>query len=277
MGAQAGAARRAAANPILVLGFRAGYVARALLYAAMGLGALSLAAGRASHGSDQKSALALLTANTPAIAILVVVAVALAAYSVWGFVRAVLDPLHRGDDPDGLVERLGFGWSGLSYAALLVVVVQVLLGRHPDLHADSVRGFVAVALSQPLGRGVTALAGVIGLLAGAGQLVEAARAGFSRDLRRAEMEPEVFEATVLLGRVGMVSRGVIFLTVGWCVLLAAWADDAHLARGFGLAFDQFLGLPLGHAMVALLGAGFIALALHSAASARWLRIPARHA
>ena len=30
----------------------------------------------------------------------------LGAYSLWGFVRAIFDPLHRGDHPAGIAERL---------------------------------------------------------------------------------------------------------------------------------------------------------------------------
>lgn len=278
-GARAGkrGAKRTAGNPVVVFGFRAGYVMRGLLYAAMGLGALSLAAGRSSHGSDQKGALALVTGRREAVAILVLVAVALAAYSAWGFVRAILDPLRRGDDAGGIVERLGFAWSGLSYAALLIVVIQILIGGRPDLHSDSVQSLVAVALRTPLGRAGTATAGLIGIAAGVGQFVEAYRAGFKRDLKRGEMEAEVFETAVFLGRFGMASRGVIFLTTGWCVLAAAYTDNGHLARGFGAAFDQLLSGPWGHVLVAVLGIGFIALALHSAASARWLRIPKSYA
>jgi hypothetical protein len=266
-------ARSFVENPGLKLLTRWGYVVRGLLYGVMGFLALGLALGLAGHGADQRGALALMVSNSLSRVVLVLFAGGLAAYSLWGFVRAVYDPLHRGKDLPGVTARLGFAWSGFAYAALLLVVLQLLFGATDPqrLHGDSVPSTVARALAAPMGVLLTAIAGLIGIIAGLGQFVDAWRAPFMRDLKQGEMNKAEEDWALWLGRYGMIARGVIFTLTGWFILQAAVHQNAAMAHGFGAAFDQIQRRPFGNVVVAVLGLGFVALALHSFAYARWVR------
>ena len=263
--------QEAASHPVLEFGERWGYVVRGFLYGAMGLIALALALGRVSHATDQKGALHYFISNPLGSLILGLIALGLVPYSLWGFVRAFYDPLGRGKDPPALVARLGFAWSGFAYAALLLTVVQVLLGSRGTLDRDSVESVVASVLWQPGGRLATGVAGLVAIAAGLGQFVDAWRAGFARDLKKSAMSKEEYAGAIFFGRLGMVSRGVIFTMTGWFILSAAWVDDPTRARGFGAAFDTLLVQPFGHFLVGLVGLGLLALAFHSFAYARWVR------
>ena len=264
--------KSAAGNPILKLGARWGYVVRGLLYGAMGLVALLLALGRVAHGADQKGALNYFLNNPFGLFVLAVFAVGLAAYSIWGLIRAVYDPLNRGKDAPALLARLGFAWSGLAYGSLCLTTVQVMLGARATLHSDSVEGLVAGLLARPLGQWLTGIAGAIAIAAGLGQFFDAWRAGWAKDLKRGAMKKEEYEAAILLGRFGLVSRGVIFTITGGFILDAALRHDPRKAHGFGAAFEALLREPFGHLLVAIVGLGFIALAIHSVAYARWVRM-----
>lgn len=265
--------KEAAGHPALKLAMRFGYVVRGVLYGVMGLLALELAVGRTRSGTDQRGALALLVANPAAKLVLAAMGVGLLAYALWGFVRAIFDPLRRGKDVPGITARLGFAWSGIAYTSLLVVVVQLLFGADPGhLGQDSVQAQVAAVLVTPPGRLATVVAGGIGILAGLGQFVDAWRAGFRDDLKAAEMSEEEEATALWLGRYGMVARGVIFSMTGWFILQAGLHQDAGQAHGFGAAFNELLKQPYGHIAVAVVGLGFLALALHSFAYARWVRM-----
>ena len=265
--------REATGNPWLKLAMRFGYVVRGVLYGVMGSLALALATGHAGHPADQRGAVAVLALNPFAKLVLAACGLGLVAYSLWGFVRAFYDPLRRGDDVPGLAARAGFAWSGFAYASLLLVVVQLLFGGDPgQLDGDSVQALVARALLTPAGRLATVAAGVIGVAAGLGQFVDAYRAPFRRDLKRREMSEEEVATAAWLGRYGMVARGVIFTMSGWFILQAGVHADATMAHGFGAAFDALMRGPAGHVAVAVVGVGFIALALHSLACARWVRM-----
>src|SRR5919204_1259045 len=96
------ATKKHAANPGLEFLERVGYVIRGVLYAAMGTFALGLAVGLGGTATDQSGSLRILTGGPAGKVMLFAVVIGLGAYSLWGFVRALYDPLHRGDDPAGI-------------------------------------------------------------------------------------------------------------------------------------------------------------------------------
>jgi Domain of Unknown Function (DUF1206) len=262
-------------NPLVELAARVGYVVRGIIYGTMGVLAFGLAVGVDSDTTDQRGSLALLGESGVGRIFMLAVVVSLIAYAGWGLIRAVYDPLHRGDDPAGIASRIGFAWSGLNYAALAVFAAGLLLGGSKSTGGDTVQKIVAWALDLPAGAVIVAVAGVIGILGGMGQFVDAYKAGFRKDLKRNQMTRAQRVAVDGLGRFGMVARGVIFGIVGIFVLVAGLHRDAHDAHSFGPAFAEVAREPLGHVLLAIVALGFIALGLHSWANARWVRMPTR--
>ncbi|MHB8509269.1 MAG: DUF1206 domain-containing protein, partial [Candidatus Dormibacteria bacterium] len=239
-------------------GARLGYVVRAGLYMVIGILALLVALGLRSEGTDQRGSLFLLRGSPLLYPVLITVIVGLGGYSLWGFVRAVFDPLHRGSDANGIVARLGFAWSGLSYTGLLLFTIQFLLGATRQDGHDSIQVAVRTALDRPFGAVATGLAGVIAVAAGLGQFVDAYRAGFKKDLKRGTMSRRERLIADGLGRFGMFSRGVIFSMLGWFVLQAALHHDARRAESMGATFRILAAEPFGHAILAAVAVGFVA-------------------
>src|SRR5229473_3444320 len=90
------AVKRAAENPILELLERLGYAVRGALYAVMGVLALKIALSvGGGQATDLSGSLVFLTGNPLGKFVLIVAAIGLAAYSMWGFLRAIYDPLNR--------------------------------------------------------------------------------------------------------------------------------------------------------------------------------------
>jgi hypothetical protein len=265
-------ARRAASNPWLGLLQRFGYVVRGVLYGVMGLLALGVAFGVGGQATDQKGSLVVLVGNPLGKPILIAAVIGLAAYSLWGFVRAAFDPLHRGHSAGGVADRLGFLWSGFSYAALAVFALQFMAAGQTGAQGDTTPRMVASVLAQPAGGFLTVLGGLIAIASGLGQFVEAWRARFRKDLKRAEMSRDERQLVEWLGRSGLVARGITFTLVGGFLLDAGIHQDAGRAHGFGGAFTFLLAQPYGRLLVGLLALGFIALGLHSFACARWMRL-----
>src|ERR1700681_714714 len=266
------AVKRAAANPALELLERLGYVVRGALYAVMGLLALeivlSVAGGKAT---DLTGSLVVLVSNPFGKLVLIIVAIGLAAYSLWGFTRAIYDPLHRGSDASGYMARLGFVSSALSYAAIVVFALQVLAGSGASA-ADGTQKTVAQVLTHPAGGALTILIGLVVIGVALGQFLEAVRATFARDLKGAEMSASTRNTVVTLGRFGMFARGVIFLVIGWFVVQAGIHHDPAQAQSFGGAFVFLLAQPFGRIVMGIVALGLVALGLHSFACARWIRL-----
>src|ERR1700681_3092778 len=224
------AVKRAAANPALELLERLGYAVRGALYAAMGLLALrivfSVAGGQTT---DLTGSLVFLIGNPFGKLVLIVAAVGLAAYSLWGFTRAIYDPLHRGSDASGYMARLGFVTSALSYAAIVVFALQVLAGSGASA-ADGTQKTVAQVLTHPAGGWLTILIGLVVIGVALGQFLEAYRATFARDLKGAEMSQAERTWVIRFGRFGMFARGVTFLVIGWFVVQAGIHNDPAQAQ-----------------------------------------------
>ena len=266
------ATKRSAAQPWLEFLERVGYVVRGVLYAAMGVFALGLALGLGGTATDQRGSLVILTGGTAGRVLLFAVVIGLGAFSTWGFVRAVFDPLNRGTDPSGIAERLGFAWSGFAYLSIVFFALHLLAGSASDASHDSTHETIARILSYPLGQTAAVVIGVVAVSAGLGQLLEAIRGRFRRDLKRSEMTGAEKKTVDLLGRIGMVSRGVVFSLVGWFILEGAVNRDPSRVHGFGYAFLFLLEQPYGRVLLGVVSLGFIALGLHSSASARWIRL-----
>jgi len=266
------AVKRAAANPQLELLERLGYVARGALYVVMGL--LALGVGLRVGGgkaTDLSGSLVFLTGNPFGKLVLIAFAIGLAAYSLWGLVRAIYDPLHRGSDASGYVARLGFITSAISYAAIVIFALQILAGSG-GASGDGTQKTVASVLTHPAGGWLTILIGLFALGIGVGQFMEAYRPTFARDLKAAEMSATERDVAVGLGRFGMFARGVVFLVIGWFVVQAGIHHDAGQVQGFGGAFLFLLSQPFGHWVVGIIALGFVALGFHSFACARWIRL-----
>jgi len=264
--------KHVAANPQLELLERLGYVVRGALYAVMGFLALRIALSQpGGKATDLSGSLVWLIGNPFGKVVLVVTIIGLIAYSIWGFVRAIYDPLHRGHDAKGIAARIGFITSALSYLAIVFFALQILGGQGGASH-DSTQKTVSTLLTNPAGGAITVVLGVISLGIAIGQFIEAYRATFKNDLKAAEMSTSERDIAIGLGRFGMAARGVTFLVIGWFLIQAGLNHNASDAHGFGGAFLFLLAQPYGRWLVGIIALGFVALGLHSFACARWVRL-----
>ena len=264
--------RLAAANPQLELLERLGYAVRGALYAVMGFLALRIAlATGGGKATDLSGSLVWLIGNPFGKLVLIVTIVGLVAYSLWGFVRAIYDPLHRGRDAKGIMARIGFVTSAVSYLAIALFAATILAGQGSASH-DSTQKTITTLLANPGGGVITIVIGIIAFGIGIGQFMEAYRATFKNDLKAAEMTADEKDMVVGLGRFGMAARGVTFLVIGWFLFQAGIHHDPRDAHGFGGAFLFLLAQPYGRWLLGVIALGFIALGLHSFACARWVRL-----
>src|SRR5437867_3815899 len=266
------ATKKTAANPTLEFLERAGYVIRGVLYATMGAFALGLALGLGGTATDPSGTLVILTGGPAGKFLLIAVVVGLGAYAIWGFVRAIFDPLHRGHEPTGIAQRLGFAWSGIAYTSIAIFAMRLLIGSATQQSHDSLQSTIARVLSSPAGEDVAIGIGAITVAAGLAQFVEAYRAILRRDLKRGEMSVAEKKVVDTLGRLGMIARGITFTLVGWFVIQGGLHRDPSQVHGYGGAFLFLLGEPFGRVMLGVVAVGFIALGLHSFACARWVRL-----
>jgi hypothetical protein len=265
-------AQHAATNPWVERLERFGFVIRGLIYVIIGVLALQLASGAGGATASPSGAIAFIGRQAQGKLLLVVVAAGLAGYSLWGFVRAILDPLGRGSNAKGLLERAGFLFSGLSYGILLIPVVLTLMNKPSPSTGGSTFGVPASLLTGPSGKWLIVAFGLFWIAAGAGQLYEAYVAHFTRDLKTSTMSAQEVKAATWLGRIGYAARGVVFGLIGVIILQTALAAGPKQGAGFDGALAALLHAPYGEILLGAVAIGLILFGVYSAMCAKWNKI-----
>jgi Domain of Unknown Function (DUF1206) len=266
--------REAMFNRWVIDAERFGLVVRGAVWALAGVLAMTAVLGMTRQRIDLQGSLALILSNPLRVPIGAVATFGLLAYAVWGYARALFDPLGRGRSLNGLLARLGFLWSAVSYTALGIFSAQLALGSTNGPGAS-----LPFGLEQTLYRLSPVLVLVAAILitfTGVGQLVDSWRAPFQNDVRLRSMHRRVWFGWLWLGRFGTFARGVVFTGIGFATFLAGLRGDPHWAYGVAEFFSFVLGLPAGIYLISVVGFGFIALGLHSMLAAPWMRMQPSH-
>jgi hypothetical protein len=105
---------------------RSGFVARGLIYGIIGILAVKLALGAGGKTTNQQGALKTIAHQPFGKVLLVLVAVGLAGYALWRITRAALG--HGREASDSGIERVAALASGVVYAGLCAIAVEILVG-----------------------------------------------------------------------------------------------------------------------------------------------------
>jgi hypothetical protein len=267
-------AARAARHPLVESMARFGYVVRGVLYVIIGLLALAVAFGHGGETTDKAGAIATIGAEPFGKLLLVLIAAGLVGYSLWGFIRAFLDPLHRGTDPKGIAVRVGYFVSGLTYGALVIPTWRYIMGSGSGAQGGpgASQDLTAQLLAQPWGPWVLALIGLIGMGGGLGQIYQGLKADFKKDFKTEEMNPNELRMGTLAGQIGMTARGVVFTMIGFFVFQAALNVDPKKVQGVDGALQTLARQPYGPWLMGAVAAGLVAFGFYSIMCARWMRV-----
>ena len=252
---------------------RAGFVARALTYTVIAVLALALAVGIGIHpdSASPQGALAVIVGAPLGQVALAVISVALLAYALWKLALAI-----RGRGPEGggghsFMDRLACLGGGLVYLAFFAVAVGVLAGSDGNGSAQP-RRTAAELLGLPAGSVLCALTALVLVVVSLYQAYDGICGRFAADNKVEEMSAGCHRAFMIIGRVGLLSRALIFTLVGYFLLRAALALHAGTAVGVDGALDQVHRGPLGGWLLALVALGLLTFAAFSLLEARFRRL-----
>jgi len=248
---------------------RIGFVARGVVYGLIGAFAVALAVGAGGKATSQQGALETVAHQPLGHALVVAIAVGLGGYALWRVVRA---SLGRGpeDGGDTLIDRVGGFGSGIFYAFLCVVAVEVAIGSTHGNGAVSHK--TAGVLGWPLGREIVTVAGVVLVVVGLYQGWRGLSRDFLDDAKVGKMSRRMRRFLVGIGVVGHVSRMVVFGLVGSFLIKAAVEYDPRTAVGIGGALSKLLHQPAGNALLGVVAAGLLAFGIFSMTDARYHRL-----
>jgi hypothetical protein len=250
---------------------RAGFLARGLMYIIIGWIAIEIAFGNTSQQADRTGALhalAKLPAGKVALWLLVV---GFFGMALWRLSEALYGA--PGADGRKAKTRLISLAKAVLYAVLGYGVIEYALGAgSPQSSNQQSVDLTATLMRHPGGR---VLVVVIGLaLIGGGLYLgyQAWRERFRKDLMLGQLRPRSRRVVEWLGKVGGVARGIVFVTAGVFLVVAAVRAQPGQAKGIDSSLRELAATPAGPWLLVIVAIGLIMFGLFSCCEARWRRV-----
>lgn len=249
---------------------RAGYVARGVIYALIGLLAIQLANGVSGPRPNQQGAMQQIAHQRFGHLLLVLTAIGLGGYALWRLAQALI-----GHTPEygrhSALDRIGAAGSFLAYTAFFVLAITVLRGTGGNSSAQP-RKTTAGVLQWPAGRELVAAAGVLFVGIACYQAYLGLSKKFLSYSKVGQMSEAVLRAFTIVGVVGLVARAIAFALIGVFVLKAARDYTPRDAVGIDGALARLLQHAYGTTALAVVAAGLIVFGVYSIIDARYRKI-----
>lgn len=249
---------------------RLGLVAKAVLYAVIGVLAVQVALGGREESPDKGGALRTIGEQPFGKGLLVLLAVGLAAYALWRLAQGILDRDNEGEGPKGLVKRAGALGKAAWYGTLCGLTVSTLVGSGSG--GGNEQQTTAGVFERPLGRYLVYAAGLAFVGAAAFNGWRAITCKFNKQLKTGEMSEAEEKAATGVGILGHLARMAVFGLIGVFLLKAAWESDSKQARGLDGTLLEVSEQPYGGLLLGAVAAGLLAYALYCLVQARYRRI-----
>lgn len=252
---------------------RVGFLARSVTYGVIGALTVTMALGAGTMGAapNQQGALALIARAAIGRIALVVVCAGLLAYAAWKFTQAVFGRGPEGGGGLTLKDRVSNLAGGVVYVVFFGVAIRILSGSAGNSSTGPKRAAAGI-LGWPGGQLIVGIAGA-GLIAiSLYQLYDAVRGGFARDSKTDRMSGRERRLFLVLGRIGLTARALVFGLVGYFLLRTAIDFDANNAVGVDGALVRLHHQPLGPWLLGVVAAGLLTFALYSLFEGRYRRL-----
>jgi hypothetical protein len=198
-------------------------------------------------------------------------AAGLLGYALWKLSQAVFGRgPEGGGDPDAK-DRIGNAAGGIGYIVFFAVAVRILFGSSSS-GSNSPSKAAAGVLGWPGGPVIVGVAGAVMIAVSAYQAWDAWRGKFADDSKLGEMTPFERRAFMVIGRVGLIARALVFMLIGYFLVKTAISFNAHEAVGLDGALSRVHREPFGPWLLGFVGAGLLVFALYSLFAARYRRL-----
>ncbi|HWE80613.1 MAG TPA: DUF1206 domain-containing protein [Gaiellaceae bacterium] len=249
---------------------RAGFVARGLVYAIIGILAFKLAIGSGGKLTNQQGALKTVAHQQFGHLLLTLLAIGLGGYSLWRIARAAIG--HGPEGSDKGFDRLAALGSGIAYGAMCAIAVEILLGGGSGGSSGKPSKATGGVLGWPGGTWIVGIAGAVMVGIALYQGYRGITQSFLDDSKTEQMSAAVRRWISRVGTVGHMARMVVFGLVGIFLVKAAIEYQPTAAVGLDGALAKLAHQSYGSWLLGLVAAGLVAFAVYSLSDARYRRI-----
>jgi hypothetical protein len=256
---------------------RAGFVAKGLVYLAVGGFAIAAAVGLRGQATDPVGVLS--DAATTAIgrALIGVLGIGLVTHALFRAALAVVGEPYGGQTIlSRLIRRISNAASTLCYLATGATALALSVGLKSSGRTNddaTAQHWTAFALHGPLGRSALVVVAVVLTIAAIVQIVCAAwPRSVQRRLQMENMSRREHTIVTVVGRLAFLSRASILIAIAyflWKGLILRAPGDV---RGPGGALHAFWEQPHGDVFLAFVAGGLLAVGAFALIEARWRRL-----
>jgi len=252
---------------------RLGFVARGVVYAIVAGIAVRIAIGDGSSEQANKQGALQAIADQPfGRGILVVLALGLAGYAVWRFSEAMTGYRDEEDEKKRTAKRLASAGKGLIYVLFCASAISVIAGRSSGNGEQQPKSWTARVLEWPAGPALVFLGGLLIVAGGIYLIVRGLTTKFEEKLETGRMSPPVRRASLTVGLVGSVGRGIVFGLLGILLVNAAVDHDPNEAQGIDGTLRTIADRSYGQVLLFLTALALFAFAAYSLVEARYRKL-----
>lgn len=266
-----------AASRKLELLSRAGYAAKGVVYATVGV--LVLATLYGAFGNEgltgTKGAVNTISDARFGNLMLFLLIVGLVGYVIWRFLQGIKDTEGKGGGLKGWGQRLGFMISGLFYASLTFYAIKLagwFSGGPTSASADgegTQQALTERLMSYEAGVWAVGIAGLVFIGVAIYQLYRAASCKFEDNWKLYEIPPQRLQLARRFAQFGIFARSITFSLTGGLLILAAVRSNPEEARGLGYALQTLRDESYGTILLTIIGAGLVCYGLYCFLNARY--------
>lgn len=239
---------------------RFGFVVRGIIYVLIGLYGVMASIGL-HDGLKNTFDVVTSLGNFPfGKSILILIFIGFVGYGSWGIIRSFFDPLNKGKDIGGIATRIGYFSSGLSYFALSVLPYHLIFNMD-SVYSSGTKNIANILDNFTGGFILIMMLGLIIIVSGLGQVIY----GLKEDFRNALIEVKSKnkkKIIILTGKIGYISRGIIYTILGIFFFKAGLVSDSIQAKDPSEILNWVWEQTGGSILLGLFSLGLIALGLY---------------
>jgi hypothetical protein len=252
---------------------RLGYFAKGTVYIVIGILALQVALNTGGQTPGTQDALQTIKAQPFGQVLLGLIILGLLGYSIWLFMRSLIDIEDEGQGVKGLIRRIGFAARAVGHLFLIFLALQLLVGSsNGGGEENSAASWTAWVMQESIGRWLVGLVGLGFIAVALTRFYLAYSTEFQKKLALNKMSNAEREWIIWTGRVGIASHGVILAMIGSFLIQAAIQYQPSEARGLSGAFQTLLEQRYGPWLLGLMALGFVAHGIYMVMRGRYRRI-----
>jgi hypothetical protein len=235
---------------------RIGYISRGIVYMLIGALAFMAAFGIGGSMSDSSGAFAAVASKPFGEVLLWLLGLGLTGIVLWCLILVINDPEHVKNGGKSMFRRLANLITGLAYGSLTYNAIAIAMhAKGSGSGSGSKQTLSAKLLAQPFGQWIVGIVGIAIIGFALYEIHQAYSEKYTNQFKRHEMTNKEWELGRKTGKLGLYSRGIVFLLIGYFFIQTAITADPDKTKGLDGALSKIAQQPFGQWLLGIVAVG----------------------